>query len=157
MPAPTRCTPAQATRAPTSPSPLSHRHSWSCAHQAASTQANRALGSTIPSSAHPPRPRSLPPAPTQAPRAAASARSQTLSPASRAPAPAPRAAPRSPPRPACRALGVAAVSCGGACSRFASSSRTPSSSSVVAARLQVGGLPCGRRLRVAGLRVDAGS
>lgn len=105
----------------------------------------------------PPRPRSLPPAPTQAPRAAASARSQTLSPASRAPAPAPRAAPRSPPRPACRTLGVAAVSCGGACSRFASRSRTPSSSSVVAAGLQVGRLPCGRGLRVAGLRVDAGS
>lgn len=94
-----------------------------------------------------PRPRSLPPAPTQAPRAAASARSQTLSPASRAPAP--RAAPRSPPRPASRALGVAAVSCGGACSRFASRSRTPSSSSVVAARLQVGRLPlrCGSPCR----------
>lgn len=110
-----------------------------------------------PPPARQPRPRSLPAAPTQAPRAAASARSQTLSPASRAPAPAPRAAPGSPPRPACRALGVAAVSCGGACSRFAPGSRTPSSSSVVEARLQVGGLPCGRGQRVAGLRVDAGS
>lgn len=53
------------------------------------------------------------PDPSRATRAAVSARSQTLSPASRAPAPAPapRAAPGSPPRPACRALGVVAVLC----------------------------------------------